>query len=209
MKIFTTEWGNCPPHLTNNSSTVNQVDDQVGSNLDLSNHLRLMILLFPNKALCHKRWGSYARNCFHILVKVIDIKKTVAITKQNKTTKNTHTSLRTKIKANVGRTSFQKYIRNVNMYCALALGINPKHFILATLFDTKHSVLPLYILSSLFDSHERERKVVATAVGSLPRAFCIALFHNCSLTLSPSCHLTELQSLFFLAVLIFSLSLKF
>lgn len=57
------------------------------------------------------------------------------------------------------------------MYCALALGINPKHFILATLVDTKHSVLPLYIPSSLFDSHERERKVVATAVGVTAMCF--------------------------------------
>lgn len=51
------------------------------------------------------------------------------------------------------------------MYCALALGIKPKHFILATLFDTKHSVLPLYVLSSLFDSRERERKVVDSSKG--------------------------------------------
>lgn len=57
------------------------------------------------------------------------------------------------------------------MYCALALGVNPKHFILATLIDTKHSVLPLYVLSSFFDSHERERKVVATAVGVTATCF--------------------------------------
>lgn len=41
-------------HLTNNSSMVSEVNDKRDSNLDLSN-LRLMIPLFSNKALYHKR----------------------------------------------------------------------------------------------------------------------------------------------------------
>lgn len=43
----------------------------------------------------------------------------------------------------------------LTLYCALALGINPKHFILATMVDIKHSVSPS-ILSSFFGSHGRE-----------------------------------------------------
>lgn len=77
-------------HLRSTRSTIKY------SNLDLLNHLRLMIPLFSNWALWHKRWGSFARNYFHIL-KVIHIKKKLGHYKnQTKPKQNTHTSLKTK-----------------------------------------------------------------------------------------------------------------
>lgn len=93
-----------------------------------------------------------------------------------KAKQNTHTSIK-KIKANVGRASFQKYsVRNVNMYCVLTLGINSKCFILAMLSDTKHSLFLLYFEFIFWFS---QKGMEGCSGGS--RGHCYILLHgSCS-----------------------------
>lgn len=91
--------------------------------------------------------------------------------------KTKHPYIHNKIKANVGRASFQKYsIRNVNMYCVLALGINSKCFIVAMLSDTKHSFFLLYFEFIFWFS---QKGMEGCSDGS--RGHCYMLLHcSCS-----------------------------
>lgn len=87
---------------------------------------------------------------------------------------------------NGGRTTFQKHIWNVNMYCALVLGISPKHFILPAWADTKHS-FHLFCLGPCFVSHGRDSKV---SVMTWATAGCCAQLQQ----LSKACPLRIISS---------------